>query len=126
MQNRRMFLLQRSQSYGANVPKKENVSACCRDCRTRYARVGKRLSSVIQGDLTEQRIETPKTQTPAAEGSVTGERPLESLGISSMNVNTLENGFSRDLLYFDGTLQGKKVRILVDGGSMGDFVASDV
>ena len=51
---------------------------------------------------------------------------MESLGISSMALNALENGFSHNLLYFDGSLNNRKVRILVDGGSMGDFVSSEL
>lgn len=50
---------------------------------------------------------------------------MESLGISA-DVNVLENGFSRDLLYFGGKLIGRNVRVLIDGGSMGDFVSSDL
>ena len=78
------------------------------------------------GNLTELKIKNTVPQAPAAEGIATGEMPFESLGISSMSLNALENGFSRDLLYFDGLLNNQKVRILVDGGSMGDFVSSDL
>jgi hypothetical protein len=56
-----------------------------------------------------------------------GGKPMESLGIMDVakGVNLLENGFYRDLLYFDGSLEGQKIRVLFDGGSMGDFVAVD-
>ena len=50
---------------------------------------------------------------------------MESLGITA-KVNILENGFCRDLLYFDGILEKRHVNILVDGGSMGDFVSSNI
>ena len=59
----------------------------------------------------------------------TGGRPIESLGITNgatAGLNVLENGFCRDLLYFDGLLEEQDVRVLIDGGSMGDFVATDL
>jgi hypothetical protein len=39
-------------------------------------------------------------------------------------INMLEDGFSRNLLYYEGRINGKSMRVLVDGGSMGDFVSS--
>ena len=49
---------------------------------------------------------------------------MESLGITM--VNALENGFSQNLLYFDGVLEGRNIQVLIDGGSMGDFVATNI
>jgi hypothetical protein len=79
---------------------------------------------VRDGDLNEQMNQDHTPRPLAAEGIATRGNPLESLGITS--VNAVENGFSRDLLYFMGRLGKRMVRILIDGGSMGDFVSDEL
>jgi hypothetical protein len=48
----------------------------------------------------------------------------ESSENATYAINTLEDGFSRNLLYYEGRINGKSMRVLVDGGSIGDFVSS--
>ena len=38
----------------------------------------------------------------------------------------MENGFSKNLLYYNGRIKNEPVRVLVDGGSMGNFVSAAV
>src|SRR3954466_3452564 len=85
---------------------------------------GKRPGSVRNGTLTEQTDKNPIPRAPATVGNAVGEEQVKSPGITS--VSAVENGFSRDLLYYDGRLDGSSVRVLVDGGSMGNFVANDI
>ena len=43
-----------------------------------------------------------------------------------LEVNIVENGFSHDLLYYKGQINNRMIHILIDGGSMGDFVSTRV
>jgi len=55
-------------------------------------------------------------------GAKTSQNPEES----RIDINIVENGFSTNLLYYDGRIRDEPVRVLVDGGSMGNFVSNAV
>src|SRR3954452_8437070 len=119
-----MFLLSRACSYGAIVSEETQAGVGGGIDGPRRPGFGKRASSVREGDLTERNYRNPTYQPRAAERMPTGGTPKDSSRIADLNV--LENGFCRDLLHFDGRLEGQDVRVLIDGGSMGDFVAAEL
>ena len=43
-----------------------------------------------------------------------------------LEVNIVENGFSHNLLYYEGQINNQMIHILIDRGSMGDFVSTRV
>jgi hypothetical protein len=45
---------------------------------------------------------------------------------ATLHVSTVDTVFSTNPLHYQGELNGKEVRVLVDSGSMGDFVSSSV
>lgn len=47
---------------------------------------------------------------------------LNNMPISQ--VNTVENGFSHELLQYQGSIGNHKINVLVDGGSMGNFISN--
>ena len=78
---------------------------------------------------TTKLTQTPTpNQAPSSVEGVTGEGTYDRNSENTVNavaINTIENGFSRDLLYFEGTIKNELIRILINGGSMGDFVSEN-
>ena len=78
---------------------------------------------------TTKLTQTPTpNQAPSSVEGVTGEGTYDRNSENTANavaINTIENGFSRDLLYFEGTIKNEPIRILIDGGSIGDFVSEN-
>jgi hypothetical protein len=86
---------------------------------------GKRRSRVDSVGRTTRHEDDPDTSARPfpVEGAV-GKGKFENSENTTIAVNTMENGFSRNLLYYKGEMKKQSISVLVDGGSMGDFVSS--
>lgn len=96
------------------------------------AQVGKRPSSVEDRRVSIEYVtkEIPAPPCPDEEngdlpGRTTSENPETTPKMILITINTVKNGFSHDLLYFQGSIADKPVHVLVDGGSIGNFISSD-
>lgn len=60
----------------------------------------------------------PAPKTPPStveEVMLEGKQPKSSGKATMWKINTIEDGFSRELLYYEGIIEGVPVKILVDG-----------
>src|SRR6184192_255259 len=117
-QGRQVLLLPRRKAHSRSMPREEtSTQSQCH--RGNHLRVGKRGNSVGPKAPMEAAPSRPSPSllAPCAE-------TLAAVGSIDQPAERLDHGLNSKLLTYKGEINGHPIRILVDRGSMGDFISS--
>src|SRR6184192_2778477 len=117
-QGRQVLLLPRRKAHSRSMPREE-TSTQSQHHRGESRRVGKRGNSVGPKAPMEAASPRPSPPLPAPCAET-----LAAVGSIDQPAERLDHGLNSKLLTYKGEINGHPIRILVDGGSMGDFISS--